>query len=183
MHLLYAKALHIIFVVTWFAGLFYIVRLFIYHVEAEDKPEEERRILQAQYKIMEKRLWYYITWPSMILALLFGFWVAGPYLKNLGNYHWLILKLALVLGLVLYHLQCGKIYKQLQHDEVRQSSFKLRLWNELATLFLVSIVFVIVFKNAISWVWAIGGLVIIGVLMWIIIKVYRGKTKENEHKS
>ena len=119
----------------------------------------------------------------MILALLFGFWVAGPYLKNLGNYHWLILKLALVLGLVLYHLQCGKIYKQLQHDEVRQSSFKLRLWNELATLFLVSIVFVIVFKNAISWVWAIGGLVIIGVLMWIIIKAYRGKTKENEHKS
>ena len=183
MHLLYAQALHIIFVVTWFAGLFYIVRLFIYHVEAEDRSEEERHILQAQYKIMEKRLWYYITWPSMILALLFGFWVAGPYLKDLGNYNWLILKLALVLGLVLYHLQCGKIYRQLQNDEVRQTSFRLRLWNEMATLFLVAIVFVIVFKDAINWLWGIGGLVIIGVLMWIAIRAYRKKRESTEEET
>ena len=70
----YLKALHIIFVVTWFAGLFYIVRLFIYHSEAESKPEPERSILQKQYKLMEKRLWYGITWPSMILTITFGSW-------------------------------------------------------------------------------------------------------------
>ena len=71
----YALALHIIFVVTWFAGLFYIVRLFIYHTEAEQKAEPEKSILQTQYKLMEKRLWYGITWPSMILTLIFGPWV------------------------------------------------------------------------------------------------------------
>ena len=70
----YIKALHLIFVITWFAGLFYIVRLFVYHAEAEKRPEAERGILQKQYKIMEFRLWYYIAWPSMVLALFFGIW-------------------------------------------------------------------------------------------------------------
>ena len=70
----YVLSLHIIFIVTWFAGLFYIVRLFIYHTEAEAKPEPEKSILQNQYKIMEKRLWYGITWPSLVLTLIFGPW-------------------------------------------------------------------------------------------------------------
>ena len=72
---LYPKALHIIFVVSWFAGLFYIIRLFIYHTEAEEKPESERKALQDQFKIMENRLWYIITWPAAILATVFGVWM------------------------------------------------------------------------------------------------------------
>jgi len=68
----YLKALHIIFIVTWFAGLFYIVRLFIYHTEAQDEEEVARIILQKQYKIMSKRLWYGITWPSAILTAILG---------------------------------------------------------------------------------------------------------------
>jgi len=75
MDLSYVKALHIIFVVTWFAGLFYIVRLFIYHVEAQDKEEPAKSILQTQYKLMSKRLWYIITWPSAVLAGIFAVWM------------------------------------------------------------------------------------------------------------
>ncbi|MDR9488704.1 CopD family protein, partial [Salibacter sp.] len=72
--MLYIKALHIIFVVTWFAGLFYIVRLFIYHTEAEQRSEPEKSILQSQFRLMEKRLWYGITWPSAVLTMIFGIW-------------------------------------------------------------------------------------------------------------
>ncbi len=88
----YIKPLHVIFIVTWFAGLFYIVRLFIYHTEAETKPEPEKSILQTQYKLMEKRLWYGITWPSMILTLVFGSWLLwlNPYFLSEGYF---ILKL------------------------------------------------------------------------------------------
>jgi len=84
MPILYIKALHLIFVVTWFAGLFYIVRLFIYHVEAEDQSDDARKILQSQYKLMQRRLWYGITWPSMLGTLVFGLWLAhemGLYLR------------------------------------------------------------------------------------------------------
>src|ERR1035441_1745460 len=74
---LYLKATHIVFVVTWFAGLFYIPRLFIYHTEAQEKPEPEKTILSNQFKIMTKRLWYGITWPSMVLTYILGFSVAS----------------------------------------------------------------------------------------------------------
>jgi putative membrane protein len=77
----YIKSLHLIFVITWFAGLFYIPRIFIYHIEATKKPVIEKEILTAQLKIMAKRLWFIITWPSAILAILFGSWllVIAPY--------------------------------------------------------------------------------------------------------
>lgn len=71
----YLKSLHLIFVITWFAGLFYIVRLFVYQIEADAKPSPEREILQKQYKIMTYRLWYIITWPSAVLASIFAFWM------------------------------------------------------------------------------------------------------------
>ena len=92
---LYVLAFHIIFVVTWFAGLFYIVRLFIYHAEAEKKTEPERSILQKQYKLMEKRLWYGITWPSMLGTYILGGWLLyESYGINMPA--WLLLKLAFV---------------------------------------------------------------------------------------
>ena len=140
MDYLYIKALHIVFIVTWFAGLFYIVRLFIYHTEANDYASPRKSILQEQYKIMEKRLWYGITWPSMILTIIFGSWL----LYELPFYIYqpfFIVKLCFVFGLILYHLKCHNIFSQLQRDEINLTSFKLRIWNEVATVFLVAIVF------------------------------------------
>src|SRR4051812_23540048 len=96
----YVKALHIIFVVTWFSGLFYIVRLFIYNREAVDKPDPERGILQRQFSIMIRRLWLGITWPSAILTLIFGLWMLQLY----GAIPpWLVWKLVFVGALYLYH--------------------------------------------------------------------------------
>ena len=172
MPILYLKALHLIFVVTWFAGLFYIVRLFIYHVEAQSRSEDERNILQTQYKLMEKRLWYGITWPSMIGTLVFGLWLAHD-MAAFSN-PWLHVKLALVGGLVLYHLYCGKIFKQLANDEFELTANFLRIWNEVATLFLVSIVFLAVLKNTVSWVFGVGGFVGFALLLFLAIRIYKG---------
>lgn len=181
MTLLYLKALHIIFVVTWFAGLFYIVRLFIYHTEANELPEIEKNILQKQYKVMEKRLWYGITWPSMILTFTFGFWMAYEmYGWFFINQAWLVLKLAFVFGLALYHLQCHMMFKQLQNDVMKYSSTKLRLWNEVATLFLVAIVFIAVLKNTISFMWGIIGLLLFSGALFLAIMIYRKSRKNKE---
>jgi putative membrane protein len=166
------KALHIIFVVSWFAALFYIVRLFIYHVEAEEKPEEARKVLQEQYKIMQRKLWYIIGWPAMVLTFVFGTWmlVLHPALLKMPFMH---VKLALVFGLLLYHLYCQKIMNQLKKDVIKFSSFKLRLINEGATLFLVSIVFVVVLKNAMNWVWGVVGFMGTAVMLMIAVKWYK----------
>jgi len=172
MSLLYIKSLHIIFVVTWFAGLFYIVRLFIYHVEAEDKEEPAKEILQTQYKLMSKRLWYIITWPSAILASVFAFWMLllqPGYLTEI----WMHVKLSFVFALYFYHAGCQKIYTQLQNDTIKYTSFKLRIWNEVATLLLFAIVFIVVLKSAISWIWGVVGIVLFGILLMLSIKLYK----------
>ncbi len=172
MELLYIKALHIIFVVTWFAGLFYIVRLFIYHVEAEKKPEPDKKILQTQYKLMSKRLWYIITWPSAILASVFAFWMLylNPYyLENT----WMLVKLAFVFALYFYHGYCQKIYSNLQKDIVKYSAFTLRLFNEVSTIILFAVVFLVSVKSAISWVWGVIGIILFGVLLMLSIKLYK----------
>ncbi len=168
----YIKSLHIIFVVTWFAGLFYIVRLFIYHTEAEKKEEPAKEILQTQYKLMEKRLWYIIAWPSAILASIFAFWMLYErpwYLKE----SWMHVKLAFVLALYFYHGACHSIFKQLQNNVIKYNPFKLRIWNEVATIILFAIVFLVVLKNAINWIWGVVGIVLISVLLMMSIKLYK----------
>lgn len=177
MDILYLKALHIIFVVTWFAGLFYIVRLFIYHSEAESKTEPERSILQQQYKIMERRLWYGITWPSMVLTYIFGFWLAYS-MFGIKFPAWLLLKFSVVFGLTLYHLQCGAMHGKFQKGIVKYSSFKLRLWNEVATLFLIAIIFIVVLKGQGSWWWGVIGLVIFAALLMLAINVYKRRREK-----
>jgi protoporphyrinogen IX oxidase len=177
----YFKALHIIFIVTWFAGLFYIVRLFIYHTEAEQKAEPERSILQSQFKIMEKRLWYGITWPSMFLTLVFGgslLWVNPSFLSQA----YFILKLAFVGALILYHFQCHVFFKQLQNDEVKSTSLKLRIWNEVATVFLVAIVFLIVLKSNTGFIWGMLGIVVFAVTLMIAIKLYKKSRLKKEQE-
>ena len=166
----YIKALHIIFVVTWFSGLFYIVRLFVYSAEANEKQEPERAILLKQFAIMQKRLWYGITWPSAILTLFFGFWIWGllGYLPM-----WLLIKLFFVVGLFVYHITLHLIFRQQQKSIFRWSSQQLRIWNEVATIFLISIVMLAVVKQLLSIVWAIGVLVVFVVLLLFAIRVYK----------
>ena len=171
MPLLYIKALHIIFVTTWFAGLFYIVRLFIYHAEAEKKPEPDRTILQTQYKLMEWRLWYIITWPSSLLAMGFGFWLF--YEMSYWLQPWMHLKLAFVFGLFGYQIVCQRIFNNFRKDVIKWSSMKLRMWNEVATLFLFAIVFLVVMKDMLSWVYGLVGLIALSAMMMLGIKIYR----------
>ncbi|MFD2037230.1 CopD family protein [Belliella marina] len=168
----YIKALHIIFIVTWFAGLFYIVRLFIYQAEAWQKPEHERKILIPQLNLMANRLWYIITWPSAILTLIFGFWVLSyrwGYLQQ-GFMH---AKLAFVFLLYLYHFYCQKIYSDLQNGTSKLTSTQLRVWNEVATILLFAIVFLIVLKSLISVVWGVVGIFVLGITMMLGIKLYK----------
>jgi putative membrane protein len=177
-NILYIKALHIIFVTTWFAGLFYIVRLFIYHAEARGKEEPARSILEKQYKLMQWRLWYIITWPSAILTFVFGFWLVYGF--NFWLQPWMHVKFAMVGGLFLYHLYCHKIFRKFQKDEDTWGSVKLRIWNEVATLFLFAIVFVVVLKNSVTWIWGLGSLIMLSVVMMLAIKLYGNARKKNE---
>lgn len=174
----YLLALHIIFVVTWFAGLFYIVRLFIYHAEADTKSEPEKSILQKQYKIMERRLWYGITWPSMIFTYVFGTWILYD-IYGLNIPAWLLLKLSFVFGLTLYHIQCHVMFSQLQKDVIKYSSFKLRMWNEVATIFLVAIIFIVVMKDTLSFIWALLGLILFSVTIFLAIRIYKKGREKN----
>lgn len=171
----YVKALHIIFVVTWFAGLFYIVRLFIYYAEAAEKPEPEKSILQKQLGIMQKRLWYGITWPSAILTLIFG----GTMLYLYGSVPgWLVWKIGFVVGLYVYHFLCHRIFKQQQQGLIKYTSTQLRIWNEVATLFLISIVFLVVLKSSLSMLWGIIGLILFSAILMLAIRIYK-KTRES----
>ncbi len=182
MDFLYVKALHVIFVITWFAGLFYIVRLFIYHAEAEKKEEPAKEILQTQYKLMSKRLWYIITWPSAILASFFAFWML---LKNpfYLEQPWMLVKLSFVLLLYVYHFGCHKIFKQLQKGEVKYTSFKLRIFNEIATIILFAIVFLVTLKSAINWIWGVVGVILFGILLMMGIRLYKKiRVKKNWDK-
>lgn len=174
----YIKALHIIFIVTWFAGLFYIVRLFIYHREALDMPEEKRLVLIPQYEIMQRRLWYGITWPSAIVTLLFG----GSMLSNwmpLSDHPWLIAKLCFLVGLYAYHFSCGYLYKRLKKTNFPYTSNQLRIYNEVATLFLFAIVFLVTVKDKMAWIYGILGIISLGIVLMIAIKLYR-KLRESK---
>jgi protoporphyrinogen IX oxidase len=166
----YVKALHIIFVVTWFSGLFYIVRLFIYNREAQDKPEPERSLFQNQYNLMIKRLWFGITWPSAVLTLIFGSWMLYLY----GSLpFWLMMKLLFVMLLYLYHFSLHVLYKQQKAGIFKYSSQQLRIWNEVATIFLVAIVFLVVVKQGISLAYGLIGLVLFVLVLMLAIRIYK----------
>jgi len=173
----YIKALHIIFIITWFSGMFYIVRLFIYSAEADVKEEPERSILLNQFSIMKRRLWYGITWPSAILTLIFGSWT---WILLGVTPQWLIIKLCFVAGLYIYHFSLQKIFVQQQKENFSWSSQKLRIWNEVATLFLIAIVMLAVVKQLLSLVWAVVVLVGIALLLFIAINLYKRVRRSGE---
>ena len=172
MEYLYAKSIHIIFVVSWMAGLFYIVRLFIYHVEANERPENERLVLQRQFEIMQSKLWNIITTPAMILSIL-----AGAYMIYLNpallQMDWMLVKLAFVTGLLVYHFICQRIINQQKQGSSTWTSTQLRIWNEVATIFLVAIVFTVVLKTAIDWIYGLIGLILFVIIIMSAVKIYK----------
>jgi len=169
---LYIKALHLIFIITWFAGLFYTPRLFIYQIEANDKPSPEREILTKQLKIMTKRLWFIITWPSALLATIFATWLLflNPLLLEIS---WMQIKLGFVVLLILYHLKTHQIFKHLQKDDVKYTSKFMRIWNEGSTLILFSVIFLAVLKNSVNWVFGVIGIIVLAILLMLGIKLYK----------
>lgn len=166
------KALHIIFMVTWFAGLFYGYRLYVYHAEADKKPEPERTILMRQYAIMEARLWHIIAWPSCILTVIFGFWltILVPEIWALGAFH---LKLFFVALLIIYQFYGEKLLRKFRDGIIPHNSTRLRLLNEVPTVILISVVFLIVLKDQLSWIWGTVGILGIAGLLAFAVKKYR----------
>lgn len=174
----YLKALHIIFVVTWFAGMFYLPRLFIYNREAQQHPQPEvKAALTTQFTVMMKRLWYGITLPSGILTLILGLTLMhlGNWDKNLMNAtgRWLLIKLVFVLLLYGYFYSLYKIMKQQSRGIFRYSSYQLRIYNEVATVFLFAIVFLATVKSALSLLYGLGGLVLLMIVLMAAIKIYK----------
>jgi len=166
------QSVHIIFVVSWMAGLFYSVRLFIYHTEANEKPPLERDILQREFEKIESRLWNIITTPAMILTVLAG--VTMLFLNpGLLKASWMHVKLTFVLGLIAYHFICQRIMNQLKAGIFKLSSFQLRLWNEVATIFLVAIVFTVVLKSAVNWIYGLIGLIVFSGVIMSAVKLYK----------
>lgn len=165
------KALHLIGMVSWFAGLFYIPRIFIYSVEALEKPELERRILLAQFQIMGRRLWYGITWPAMIVTLTFGLWLVILY--NDWSQPWVHAKLTLVALLVVYHLICGSIRKGIVAGTSKWTSHRLRLWNEVATVILIATIFVATLKSQAFQLSLLVGIVVTIVALTAGVYLYR----------
>lgn len=190
----YIKALHIIFIVTWFAGIFYIVRLFIYNTEANEKEGVEKEVLQKQFSIMIKRLWLGITWPSAILTLVFGLWIAYLYVSATiptwkGFEHmfgmipgWLWVKLGFVVGLYVYHFTLQKIYSDEMKGIFKYTSNQLRIWNEVATVFLIAIVMIVTVKSSLSWIWGVIGLLLFSAVLMIAIKIYKKIRIKNEQQ-
>jgi len=173
----YLKALHLIFVVTWFAGLFYLPRLFIYATEAGARPAAERDVLRAQFAVMMRRLWYGITWPSAVITLVLGLALLfhGGWYRALFQEggEWITIKLGFVVLLYAYHLFLHGVFREELRGVYKHSSLRLRVWNEAATLLLVAIVMLAVVRQGISLAWGLGGLALLVALLLVAIRVYK----------
>lgn len=168
----YIKALHLIFVITWFAGLFYIPRLFVYQIEANEKPEPDRSILVKQLQLMTKRLWYIITWPSAILTAIFAIWLLllNP---SLWHFNWMHLKLVFVGVLYGYHLKCHFIFIEMQANVIKWSSNSMRLWNEVSTIILFAVIFLVILRDAFNWIYGVIGIILLSVILMLGVKIYK----------
>ena len=175
---LYIKALHLIFVITWFAGLFYIPRLFVYHIEASQKSEAEKSILVPQLQLMTRRLWYIITWPSAVLASLFAFWLLflRPVLLEEA---WMLVKLGFVVLLYAYHYKCHLIFKELQNNVIKWNSNQMRLWNEGSTLILFAVIFLVVVRDAVNWIYGVVGIFLLSIILMLGFKMYQRIRRKN----
>jgi len=191
----FAKAMHIIGFVSWFAGLFYLVRLYIYHVEAsEKKSDEEQKILKPQYELMADRLYKIITNPAMIIT-----WIAGISMIILGYTNsavpnwlkidssflqegWLHIKLGFVILLTGYHHYVRAMFKKLKNGTNKMSSQQLRGFNEMPTILLAAIVLLAVFKNMENFGYAFLGLFAFGFSLFMGIRLYKRSREKAEKK-
>ncbi|OKS87836.1 UPF0093 membrane protein slr [Mucilaginibacter polytrichastri] len=154
------------------AGLFYIVRLFIYHTEAQERVAAERKVLSDQFEMMERKLMNIITTPAMTLTLIAGIgmlFIQPEWLKQ----PWMHVKLAFVGGLVAYHFICIYKMKQMRRGIYTWTSTQLRIWNEVATIFLFAIVFLVVLKNALSWIFGVLGIIAFSMIIMSAVKIYK----------
>lgn len=175
------KSLHLVSMVAWFAGIFYLVRLFVYHVEAKERPEVEAKILTAQYEIMEDRLFKIIVRPAMILTWVFGILlIHSRGLEWLKISPWLHVKLLFVLLLSGYSDYLGRIAKQLGQGKMVMTSYQFRLFNEVPTLFLLAIILLAVYKNLANFGWTFLVLVCAAVLLFIGTRWYRKMRMANK---
>lgn len=175
---LYIKALHLIFVITYFAGLFYMPRLMVYMVEAAERPQSEADIIIPQLQLMMRRLWQIITVPSAILGLIFGLWMLwiNPFL--LGK-SWMLVKLVFVGLLILYHIQTHRFYKAFLQRNCQRSASFFRIWNEGATLILFAVIFLAILKDSIHWIFGLLGLFGLTFLLMLGIRVYKRYRNKN----
>jgi putative membrane protein len=169
----YVLAIHIIFVVCWMAGLFYGVRLFIYHTEAQDRPEPDRKILSDQFVIMERKLWYIIATPSMYLVLIAGITMVCLNFDYLIKQPWLHVKLLFVLGLIVYHFICQHKMNRMAKGIFKWTSTQMRIWNEVATIALFAIVFLVVLKSALNWIFGVVGIILFSLIIMSAVKIYK----------
>jgi putative membrane protein len=167
---LHFKALHIIFVVSWFAGLFYLPRIFVYHTEAQLKTTMEKQILSEAYSKSARLLMNAIMMPAMCLTLLTGatmLYLTPDWLSQ----GWMHTKLGFVGILLGYHFYCLRLAGELRNGIFRHSSIQLRLWNEVATVLLFSIVFLVVLKNTVDWLWGVLGLLIFSITIMSAVRL------------
>lgn len=175
---LIAKCIHIIFVVSYFAGLFYMVRLFIYHTEALEKEEPERSILHKQFSFMEERLWNIITVPALILMVLSGIYMFYAMQWVYFTQGWMHVKLLFIVFLFVYHYYSWHIMKRLQAGQTTLTSVQLRMLNEVATIILFVVVFAVVLRGyfVAYWYASLLAFVAMGVLIMLVVKlVNKGK--------
>lgn len=158
--------------VCWMAALFYMPRLFIYHVEAKRKTQAEYHVLHEQFKIMERRLWWVISTPAMYITIISAsvmlYLSPGLLLQS-----WMQLKLCFVGLLVFYHFKSQHIMVLLANERLKWTSNHLRLWNEVSTLLLFAIVFLVIFRTSIHWLYGLFGLIGLAILLMVLIKLYK----------
>jgi len=178
---LWFKSFHIIGFVVWFAGLFYLVRLFIYHAEAAALPEPAQGILKQQYGIMEKRLYHIITMPGMLvtIAMAIGILWTEPEVLKQG---WLHAKLGFVAVLIGYHFYCGRLMKQLAENRCQWTGQTLRALNEAPTILLLLIVLLAIFKDSLPTDMATVAVIASVLLMMVTIYLYAKKRKRDQEK-
>ena len=172
------KAIHVIFVVSYFAGLFYVVRLMIYHTDTQTMEEPKKSILAEQYKFMKSRLWNVITVPAFCIMVIMGInmLVKNPSLINVG---WMQFKLGVIVLLFAYHFWCWKTIKEQKKDIHKYTSVRLRMMNEIATIILFAVVFAVIQKGGFvqHWPWAIISFLLVGVIIMVIVKIINRNNK------
>ena len=170
----FLKSLHIIFVVSWFAGLFYLPRLLVYHVEAQDKDTQAKEILSKQFEKMEKLLFNAIMIPAMFLT-----WITGlsmiylTWWDSFGSHTWLHLKLSFVVGITIYHFVCRHLILKFRASEFILTGGQLRLFNEIATILLVAVVFLVIAKNTFDMLMGMGGFIIFAIAIMAAVTIVK----------